>query len=115
MTSIHQLDLGAVQIHKKVLAQIVMTALTEVDGVFPIKKNLWQQCAELVGVEEVPGIDVEIGPKHEVSIEVKVCVRYGLHIPDVATVIQSTVKKAIEKAVAINLKEINVNIQGIER
>ncbi len=115
MTSMNQIDLGSVQVHKKVLAQIVMTALEEVDGVGLIKKNVWQQCAEFIGCEEVPGVTVEILPNHDVTIEVKVCVRYGLHIPDVAMVIQDTVKKAIAKTVSIHLKEINVNIQGIEK
>ena len=49
------------------------------------------------------------------SLEIRVIIDYGINIPLVARQIQDVIQRAVEDAVDINLKEINVNIQAIER
>ncbi len=115
MTHIQKLDLGSVQIHKKALAEIVSVAVSEVAGARLISKNLKQQVFEIFGYGEIPGVDVTIDPQHHTSFEVKVIISYGLNIPDMARQIQTAIRAAMERSVDIIIKDINVNIHGIER
>ena len=110
-----KIDLGSVQVHKHALAEIASYALSEIDGVSLIPKNPLDYLLELTGYKGFPGIVVKVYSSDDVSMEVKVRIRYGLNIPDMSRYIQSTVRSAIEKTTNIHLKDINVNIQGIER
>jgi uncharacterized alkaline shock family protein YloU len=115
MKQFNKLDLGSVQVHKKVLAEIISSAIDEIDGVSLIHKHIGRKLFELFGQKQFPGIDIKVDENQDVSLEVQVIVRYGMNIPDIARHVQDTIKLAIEKTVNINMKVINVNIQGIER
>ena len=52
---------------------------------------------------------------HQVSLEIRVIIHYGMNIPVVARQIQDVIAHAVQEAVDINLKEIDVNVQAIER
>ena len=110
-----KIDLGSVQVHKKVFAEIISSAMDEVDGVSLIQKNLGNKLSEMFGKRDFPGIDIRVEEGDEVTLEVQVFVRYGMNIPDAARQVQRTVKSAIDRTLDINLKDINVNVQGIER
>ena len=110
-----KIDLGSVQVHKKVFAEIIASAMDEVDGVSLIEKNIGNKLGEMLGRKDFPGIDVKVDEGDEVTLEVQVVVRYGMNIPDAARQAQRTIKAAIDKTLDINLKDINVNVQGIER
>jgi uncharacterized alkaline shock family protein YloU len=110
-----KIDLGSVQVHKKVLAEIVAAALHEVSGVKLIEKNISNVLVELFGKKDFPGIDVKVDDHHEVTLEIKVLVQYGINIPDVARLVQETVKSAVDKTLDVHLKDIHVNVQGIVR
>jgi uncharacterized alkaline shock family protein YloU len=115
MSEQDRVDLGSIQIHKKVIADIVFTALSDINGVKLIDGNFASSVLELFGNSKHPGINVHVDKNGQVSIEVKIKVRYGLSIPEIAHHAQDIIKEAIEKTVDINLKEVNVNVQGIER
>ena len=115
MKKMAQYELGSVQIHNNVLNQIVQSAISEIDGVSLTPKDFTNKFLEYLGHTSHPSIEIHINDKEEVTLDVKVLIRYGLHIPDVARLVQEAVKQAIDKTVNINLKQINVNIQGIER
>ncbi len=110
-----RVDLGSVQIHKKAIADLTFSALSEVDGVSLIPKNIIGKLKEYLGDRNYPGIVINIEKSGQVTIEVKVCVRYGINIQDIARQIQEVVRTAVERTVDITLKDINVNIHGIER
>ncbi|MCK5180659.1 MAG: Asp23/Gls24 family envelope stress response protein [Candidatus Omnitrophica bacterium] len=109
------IDLGSVQVHKKVFAEIIASALDEVDGVHLIQENLGNKLVGFFGQKDFPGIDIKVDEGHEVTLELQILVRYGMNIPDAARQVQETIKSAIDKTLDINLKDINVNVQGIER
>ena len=111
----NKIDLGSVQVHKKVLAEIITSAIEGVHGVHLIQKNIGNRLFEMFGRKDFPGIDIQVDDNHEVTLEVQVVVYYGLNIPDAARQVQATIKSAIDKTLDINLKDINVNVQGIER
>ncbi len=112
---VNNLDLGSVSVHKKAIAEIAYSAATSIDGVsFPFQ-SYSDKFYEFLSVKIYPGIKVDIDENYNISIEIKVIIRFGLNIADVAEQIQETVKSAIEQMVDINLKDINVNIVGVER
>ena len=110
-----RVDLGSIQIHKKAIADLTFSALSEIDGVSLIPKDALNKLLEYLGEKRYPGIAVTIDKNSQVTIEVKICVRYGINIQDIARQIQEAVRTAVERTVDITLKEICVNIHGIER
>jgi len=110
-----KIDLGSVQVHKKVFAEIISSALDEVKGVSLIQKKLGNKLFEVLGQKDFPGINIQVDENREVNLELHVLVRYGMNIPDAARQVQRVVKEAIDRTLDINLKNINVNVQGIER
>ena len=48
-------------------------------------------------------------------LKIRVIIHYGMNIPVVARQIQDVIQRAVEDAVDINLKEIDVNVQAVER
>ena len=115
MISQNKVDLGSIQIHKKVIADISAAALGEIDGVHLAPKDFGNQILELFGQRNSPGIAVTVDKNNQVTIEMKVTVRYGINIPDIARQIQDVVRLAVERTTDVHLREINVNVQGIER
>ena len=115
MKKIANSEYGAVQVHNNVLGQIVQSAIVEVEGVTLIEKPWSYKFLEYFGQTSNPAVEVKVNEKEEVTLDVKICVRYGLNVPDVARQVQEVIKKAIDKTVDINLIQININIQGIER
>ena len=111
----NKIDLGSIQIHKKVIADIAAAALGEIDGVYLAPKNFANQMLELFVIRNFPGIIVAVDKNNQVTIEMKVFVRYGLNIPDIARQVQDVVRLAVERATDVHLREVNVNVQGIER
>jgi len=115
MSEIKNVDLGSVKIHKKVIADIAGNAVAEIKGIRLVPANIAEQLLKLVGIERRSAISVDIEKTGQVSVHVSICVDYGLHIPDVATQAQDAIREAIERTVDIDLKDVNVNIHGIER
>ncbi len=115
MKDVNKIDLGSIKVHKKVLAEIAMSAVNNVKGVSLSRQDFSGFFGSLGGGSSYPGITVLVDKNNQVSIDVKVRVRYGLNIPDVAREAQDAVREAIERTVDIELKDVNVNIQGIER
>lgn len=111
----NRVDLGPIQIHKKVIADIAYHAVHEIDGVTLIPYDMRSMVYEFLGQKTRPGIAVTVDANHQVSMEVKVLIRYGLNIPEIAGQIQDAVRTAIERSVDVALKDISVNVQGIER
>lgn len=115
MREINKVDLGTVQIHKKVIADIASSALSEIDGVKLVAADIKDQLFEFFGYSSHPGIVVSIDKAGQVSLEVRIVVRYGLSIPDTARLAQDVVRTAVEKTADIHLKDVNVNVQGIQK
>jgi len=109
------MDLGAVQIHKKVIGDIAAAALKEVPGVQLARFGIVGPMFELFGYQNYPGVSVRMDKDGQVSLEMRVVIEYGLNIPSAASRVQDSVRAAVERAVDIDLKEINVNIQSVER
>ena len=111
----NELDFGAIKVHKKAIAEIILTAIKEIDGVSLLKQDFLGALVELGGGRRYPGITVSIDKFNQVSIEIKIKIRYGLNIQETARQVQDIVRSAIEKTVDIDIKDIHVVVYGIER
>jgi len=108
-------DLGVVQIHKKVIGDIAAASIKEVPGAQLATFGIISSIAEAFGFKNYPSVSVTVDKDSQVSLEIRVIIYYGMNIPVVARQIQDVIQRAVEDAVDINLKEINVNVQAIER
>ncbi len=111
----NKLDLGSVEVDMRVFAEIISSVIDKVRGVQLIQKNLGNRLFELFGQKNYPGISVKVDDKREMTLDLKIFVEYGLNIPDIAREVQKTIKSTIDEAMDVNLKDINVNVQGIVR
>ena len=110
-----QVDFGAIKIHKKAIAEIILTAVRDIDGVSFLQQDFWGTLLELAGGRRYPGITVSIDKTNQVLIEVKIRIKFGLNIQETARHVQDMIKSAIEKTVDIDIKDIHVVVYGIER
>ena len=108
-------ELGAVRIHKDVIASIASLASLEVEGVKRIGGDFKASIYELLGKKERKGISVEIDRKEEVRLDMSLVVKYGYNVTEVAQRVQENVQQSLEKMTNLTIKEINVNIQKIEK
>ena len=108
-------DLGSIRIHQDAISSIAYNAATQTEGVASIGTSLTSRIYCLLGKKNKSVITVEIDKNNEISIEVPVIVKYGVYIPDLAAKVQDNVSAALEKMTDCVIKNINVNIQGIER
>ena len=70
---------------------------------------------DLLGQKSSSAIKVEIMKNEEVKVDVPLVIIYGYNIPDVSVKVQENVRLALEKMSNLSIKEININVQGIER
>ncbi len=110
-----RIDLGNVHIHKKVIGDIAAASLKEIPGVNLARFGLVSGFCELFGYKNFPGVYVTIDQSGQIFLEIRVDVDYGVNISLAAHQIQDKVQEAVEHALDMELKEINVNIQSVER
>ena len=111
----NKVDIGMVQIHKKLIGDIAASALKDIDGVSLATIEPMSRIFEYFGFKHFPAVVVSIDRDKQVTVELKVNVRFGANIGNIALHIQEVVRAAIERMVDIHLKEIIVNVQGIDR
>ncbi|MDD5108965.1 MAG: Asp23/Gls24 family envelope stress response protein [Candidatus Omnitrophica bacterium] len=108
-------DLGVVKIHKNVISSISSIAATEIEGVKRVASNLKNGLLKVIGQKFSSAIKVDISKNEEVKVEIPLIIKYGYNIPDVACRVQENVRAALEKMSNLSVKDININVRGIER
>jgi len=108
-------ELGILRIHKNVISSIASIAAIEIEGVKRVSRDLKSGLAELFGKKNFSAIKVEITKNEEVKVQIPLIIKYGYNIPEIANRVQENVRLALEKMSNLSIKEINVNVQGIER
>ena len=111
----NNVEFGAIKIHNEAIADIVYSALREIEGVSLPPLSFSDRLLVFFGKASYSGIKVNIDKDNQISIDIKIFVRYGTNIPLLSRHVQETVRSAVERMAEINLKDINVNIRGIER
>lgn len=108
-------ELGTIRIHKNVISSIASLAATEIEGVKRIRGDFTSGLLELIGKKSPVAIKVEIDKNEEVKIEIPLIIKYGFNIPDIANKVQENIRNALDKMTNLSIKDININVQGIER
>ncbi|MBL7196873.1 MAG: Asp23/Gls24 family envelope stress response protein [Candidatus Omnitrophica bacterium] len=108
-------ELGEVKIHKSVIASITIEATKQIPGVVKIGGNLKTYFFELLGRKDSTGIKIEFDKNGEAIITIPIVVKYEYNIPEIASKVQENVKLAVENSTNISIKDINVNIQEVEK
>lgn len=109
-------DNGIIKIHRNALASIAVSAATEIEGVKGIGSNLKNIFLNVFGKKHLSlAVKVEFDKNGEIKINLPLIIRYGHNIPQVAEKVQENVRVALEKMTNLTIKDININIQGVER
>ena len=108
-------DLGMIRIHKNVIASIASLAAAEIEGVKRVGRTFKVDLLELVAKKYLSGIKVDIDTNEDVSIEIPLVIKYGFNIPDVADKVQENVRSSLEKMTNLSIKDININVQGVDK
>ncbi len=108
-------DLGTIKIHKNVIASIASLASCEIEGVRRIGGGFRSRLLQTLGRRSLSSIEVEIDKNEEVRVVIPLVIKFGYNIPEVAAKVQESVRAALERMTAISVKDINVNVQEIEK
>ena len=116
-TVLNETEMGDISIQDGVIASIAHRAAVNVEGVLRLAGNsIINSVAELVGNRRMQSrnISVNFGEDGDVSIEVKVVLKFGCCIPQVAKNIQAAVITDVEAATGMNVTGVHVVVKGIE-
>ncbi len=106
-------DLGAITVHRDVIAAIARLAAMKVPGVVEMSGSFADGLASMISKHaDDRGIKVDL-EGHSVSLELSVVVEFGVRIPQVAWRIQNEVCRAIEEMTGNKVKAVNVVVKGI--
>lgn len=111
----NNVEFGKIHVHKEALADIAAEALNEIEGVSLVPARPADRFLEFFGKKSYSGIKISIDKDGQITIDVQIVVKYGASIPAVGHRAQEAVRLAIERIADINIKDINVNVCGIER
>lgn len=110
-------EMGEVKIHENVISSLVRKAIGGIEGVSRLAGSaLVDNIAEIVGSRRMQSraISVELGDENKVAIEVKVNLKFGYRVPEVAEIIQKNVICLVEDATGMIVTKVNVLVQEIE-
>jgi uncharacterized alkaline shock family protein YloU len=111
----NKVNLGVIQVHKRVIADICSAAIADIQEVSMARNVLLEQAWRLCGSRLNSAVDVRVGPSLQVSVVVRVNVRFGVNLSEISRKVQDVVMTAVETMADVNLKDVDVSIQGIER
>ena len=105
-----------IKIENDVIAVIAGVAVSEVSGVYGMQGGFAGGISEVLKGKKnlAKGIKVET-ENNKAKIDVNIIVEYGARIPDVAFEIQNKVKKAVKEMTGLDVLEVNVHVQGVNR
>lgn len=107
-------DTGKIKIESDVVAMIAGLAAIDTDGVLSMSSGITEGLAKRVSGKNVTkGVRVEIG-ETEAAIDVRIVVKYGFKLHEVAVALQNNVKEAVESMTGLKVVEVNVHIEGVE-
>jgi len=107
--------LGTIRIHRDVIASIASLAASETEGVKDIAKDFKTGVLEMLGKKPLSAVKVQIEKNEEVRIEIPLIIKYGFNVPEVANKAQDNIRNRLEKMTDLSVKDININVCGIER
>ncbi len=110
-------EFGEIKIHENVIATIVRKVALKQSGVARLSgNNFVDTIGEIVGSRRIQdrAIDVKFLDNGDLDLEIKIVIKYGFNLPEVANAVQKSVIEEVEKITGINVFKINVTIQDVE-
>ena len=109
-------DNGSVQISEDVIADVVVHAISEVEGVVGINTKPGADIAEFIGKKNWGrGLKIAVSDDNAVSIDCNITVSYGQNVVNIANTVQNAIINAVKSLAAIQIAAVNVNVCGIIR
>ena len=103
---------GSLKISQEVIATIANHAAGEVQGVVPLD-NTSSALKKIISNRGIKKT-ISINLNDDIAIiDMDVKLTYGTRIQDVAEIVQSSVKEAVQTMTGITVSKVNVNIVGI--
>ena len=107
-------ELGVIKIHDNVLAALISRAVLGVEGVSRLAGSaLVDGLAGMVGSHS-RAIEISKGEDDKMVISIKLILRFGTVIPDVALAVQRAVIEQVEQAAGITITGVNIIVQQLE-
>ena len=104
---------GSINISEDVVASMVRSAVSEVEGVAGLSNTAGAEIAELIGLKSVTkGVKVQL-LDDKVVVDTIITVNYGSKIMEVARNVQEKVMNVIQSTTGFAKAEVNVHVSGI--
>ncbi|MBR7108378.1 MAG: Asp23/Gls24 family envelope stress response protein [Lentisphaeria bacterium] len=117
VTMVADSGMGDVRIHDGVIATLARKAVLKVDGVSRLSGNtLVDNFAEIVGSRRMQSraIAITVNENNQIDIEIKINIKMGYTVPDVAENVQKAVISMVEKITGMDVKFVHVLIQDVD-
>ena len=108
---------GELKIHENVIASIVRKATLAQEGVSRLSgNNFVDTIGEIVGSRRIQdrSIIVKFSDDNRIELEIKIVVRFGFIVPEVAAAVQQSVITDVEAITGMTVVAVNVTVQDIE-
>ena len=106
--------LGKVEIAPEVIEVIAGIAASEVEGVAHMRGNFATGVVEKLGKKNHgKGVKVDLTGE-SIKVELYCVMKFGVSIPSVAQEIQDNIRQALMNMTALEAKEVNIHVVGIQ-
>ena len=110
---------GIIKISEHVIIEVIKKATCSVDGITKLSGGTFvDSIANMIGRQKKISdrtITININEKNTLTVEVKINVLYGEHIPELATRAQNAISNEIRQVTGLNVAKVDVIVQGIEQ
>ena len=104
---------GSIHISQRVIASIAALTAAKAAYVADLGMNIAEAAAVNLG-RTLPGRGVDVTIEGQrIELTVRLVIRYGCRIPDVALEVQKSVKDAVEKATACTVTAVHIIVQQL--
>ena len=110
----NETDMGIVKISDEVVAVIAGLACSDVKGIVGISSGIVGGITQILSGKKnlSKGVKVNVG-ENDATIDIFIVVEYGVKIPEVASEVQNSVKKAVESMTGLSVSAINIFVQNV--
>lgn len=103
-------------IENRVFQSLVLKAIDQVEGVYPLEANLIGNLLNMGHTESFKGIYVDQDSKnHSVSVKVELNIGYGISIPHKAAELQAKISEEIVKFTGLHVAQVHTVFKGMSQ
>ncbi len=108
-------NLGEVAFSDDVILSIITRIISDLDGIKNASSGKRSKLISIVSKTKDQRITMEKDEDNRLIINIPISVKYGLSIKDVTKKLQDKIKNEIEHRLGLAVKEINIEVVGIEK